>query len=181
MKNKVGLIGLGYVGLTLSVFLSEKGVDVYGVDDNKFKVEEIKKGHSYFFESGFDEKLRANVNDKLNISSDLSFVSDCKYIFISIGTPFRKHINVSDPLIPLILELIQFAKQDCIFIIRSTVKLGSTKKYQKFVENNNRSHITKSTISLLGTTTVLGHPNCSAWTSEVHMNFVGISWTWGRS
>ena len=141
MTNNVGLIGLGYVGLTLSVFLSEKGVNVYGVDDDDFKVEELKKGNSYFFETGFDEKLRAHVNNKLKISSDLRFVSNCEYIFITIGTPFNKEKDVADPLIPLIRDLMPVVKLGCIFIIRSTVQLGATRKYQNFVENNDRPDI----------------------------------------
>ena len=47
---KVGIIGLGFVGLSLAVFLSSKNVQVTGIDTDKTKIQTIQKGITPFYE-----------------------------------------------------------------------------------------------------------------------------------
>ena len=46
-KFKVGIIGLGYVGLPICERFSRAGVDVIGVDNDSYKIDALKKGSSY--------------------------------------------------------------------------------------------------------------------------------------
>ena len=46
----VGVIGLGYVGLTLSIIAAKKGLNVYGIENNKDTLTLIKSGKAHFFE-----------------------------------------------------------------------------------------------------------------------------------
>jgi len=47
---KVGIIGLGFVGLSLAVFLSSKNVKVTGIDTDTTKIQTIQKGIPHFYE-----------------------------------------------------------------------------------------------------------------------------------
>jgi len=55
---KIGIIGLGFVGLSFATVLSSKGYKVYAVDSNKEKTEKIKKGIPPFYEPKLSSLLK---------------------------------------------------------------------------------------------------------------------------
>ena len=55
---KIGIIGLGFVGLSFSSVLSSKGFDIIGIDVDKEKLKTIKLGKSPFFEPKIEETLQ---------------------------------------------------------------------------------------------------------------------------
>ena len=56
--HKVTIIGLGFVGLSLISFLSSKKIMVVGIDSNKKKIEQLKKGKADFFEPDLEKFLK---------------------------------------------------------------------------------------------------------------------------
>ncbi len=60
---RVGIIGLGYVGLTLAVAAAARGVDVYGVETNEHIKDCLKQDRTYFYEPGLDNLIK-RVNHK---------------------------------------------------------------------------------------------------------------------
>ncbi|MDE7310523.1 MAG: nucleotide sugar dehydrogenase, partial [Eubacterium sp.] len=58
----IGIIGLGYVGLTLAVAAAAKGIQVYGVETNRHIKECLKENHAHFYEPGLDSLVRRNNN-----------------------------------------------------------------------------------------------------------------------
>ena len=56
--NKINIIGLGYVGLTLGVALARKGVSVTGFEINESILSTINKGEAHFFEPGLNIFLK---------------------------------------------------------------------------------------------------------------------------
>ena len=54
---KIAIVGLGFVGLSLTSVLSSKGMNVNGIDIDIKKCETIKKGISPFFEPGLEKEL----------------------------------------------------------------------------------------------------------------------------
>ena len=83
IKNKdVLVVGLGYVGLTLSAVLADVGFKVIGYDTNKDIMENIKQGEPPFFEKGLSSLLRFHVNKKnLRTVSSLQMGLANVYIF----------------------------------------------------------------------------------------------------
>ena len=54
-KNKVCIIGLGYVGLTLSLHLAKKGVEVFGFDSNPDIINNLSKCKTHIFEKNIEK------------------------------------------------------------------------------------------------------------------------------
>ena len=62
MSKNICIIGLGYVGLTLSLALAKKGYKVYGYDSNPEILNKLKNGESHIFEKDIDLYLKKNLN-----------------------------------------------------------------------------------------------------------------------
>lgn len=58
MENKITVVGLGYVGLTLAITLAKKGFKTIGIEKNKKKFDLIKKGMSHFHEDNIEKQLK---------------------------------------------------------------------------------------------------------------------------
>ena len=89
---KLCMIGTGYVGLVSGVCFSDLGNDVICVDNDKNKINLLKKGKVPIYEPGLSELVIKNYkNKKLSFSSDLkTSVRNSDIIFICVGTPTKK-------------------------------------------------------------------------------------------
>ncbi|MDD4900404.1 MAG: UDP-glucose/GDP-mannose dehydrogenase family protein [Candidatus Omnitrophica bacterium] len=85
----ISIVGSGYVGLVTGVCLAELGNQVICLDNNKKKIENLKKGQVPIFEPGLHELIVANVKKKrLKFTSDVKLaVKSSEIIFIAVGTP----------------------------------------------------------------------------------------------
>ncbi|HOX83723.1 MAG TPA: nucleotide sugar dehydrogenase [Chryseolinea sp.] len=81
--DKIGIIGLGYVGLPLAVEFG-KVMDVVGFDINKERIEELKRGSDRTKEVTAEE-LKASA--KLTFSSDVSDLKTVNYFIVTVPTP----------------------------------------------------------------------------------------------
>ncbi len=91
--TRVGIIGLGYVGLPLANAFAEVGLEVRGVDRDASKIEAIAAGRSYIEDVPSDE-LRAHVaSGAFAASTDGSALSECDAILICLPTPLDEHRN----------------------------------------------------------------------------------------
>ncbi len=84
----VTIIGLGFVGITTALYLSErKNITVYGIDSNLSRTEEIKKGHLPFYEPNLENLLQKHLNKDFFVSDDMrASINQSEYIFICVGT-----------------------------------------------------------------------------------------------
>ena len=88
---KIGVIGLGYVGLPLAVEFAEKDFSVLGIDNDKSKVEKINSGANYI-DDVEDAKLERAVNaGLLHSTTSYDTVGELDVIFICVPTPFSKN------------------------------------------------------------------------------------------
>ncbi len=88
---KIGVIGLGYVGLPLAVEFAHKGFQVLGIDVDENKIEALKKGRNYIADVE-DEKLAQAVKEgKLEATTTYDRVSELDVIYICVPTPFTKN------------------------------------------------------------------------------------------
>ena len=78
---KIGIVGLGFVGLSLTSVLSSKGYNVVGIDIDKEKCNKIRNGVLPFFEPDLEKTLKNGLKKKLTISNDFSLIKDCEMIF----------------------------------------------------------------------------------------------------
>ena len=82
---KVGIIGLGYVGLPLAVAFAEAGHDVVGVDVDRRTVEGLAAGRSRI-EDVPDERIAA-IADRLQATTDPAPLGECDAVLICVPTP----------------------------------------------------------------------------------------------
>ena len=87
-KPKISVIGLGFVGLSLSVVNANYGFQTIGIDIDKKKLEKVKNGDPDFFEPQLDKFLKDALKKKtLSFSGNLSEVLQSDITFITVGTP----------------------------------------------------------------------------------------------
>lgn len=127
----VVVLGLGYVGLTLGLVLSDEGFFVTGVDLDKEKIYKLKNKQSYVFEKGLPELLREQSGR--NFVPSLDIPEDGDVYVISVGTPVFKGETdkyptpVLDYIISLSEELGKKLRPGNLVILRSTVPTGTTR------------------------------------------------------
>ena len=89
-KAKIGIIGLGYVGLPLAVAFAEKTFEVVGIDVNKTRVDSIRGGKSYIIDVP-TETVRRLVSEKLfTATTNYSVIKNLDAIIICVPTPLSK-------------------------------------------------------------------------------------------
>ena len=129
---KIGIVGLGFVGLSLTSVLSSKGYDIIGIDVDKEKRKKISNGISPFFEPELENLLKIGLKKKLQISDDFSLIRDCDFIFVTVGTPQNANgsINLSiiKKAVSKIGENLQGSRKKPIIFVKSTVIPGTMKK-----------------------------------------------------
>jgi UDP-N-acetyl-D-glucosamine dehydrogenase len=87
---RVGVLGLGYVGLPLAVEFARAGFNVTGIDVQQSKIDALNRGHSYVKDIK-DSVLQPLVESgKLHATSDLSVIQQLDTIDICVPTPLRK-------------------------------------------------------------------------------------------
>ena len=88
---KIGIIGLGYVGLPLCLQFARKGISVLGLDVDQAKVDSINRGISYIKHIA-DSEIGHVVNQKaFSASTDFSRVNDLNAVLICVPTPLDQH------------------------------------------------------------------------------------------
>jgi UDP-N-acetyl-D-galactosamine dehydrogenase len=81
--DKIGIIGLGYVGLPLAVEFG-KIIDVVGFDINKERIHELKKG---FDRTREVDKTELNLSTKLSFTFELGDLKSVNFFIITVPTP----------------------------------------------------------------------------------------------
>ncbi len=136
---KIGIIGLGFVGLSFASVLASKGFDVVGVDVDKEKLKIIKSGKSPFYEPNIDKTLQKALRKKLILSDKINDVDNCDLIFVTVGTPMNKDGTINLGIIlkacKKIGEVLLKTQNRPDIIIKSTVIPGTTiNKIKKTLE-----------------------------------------------
>ena len=126
-KARIGVIGLGYVGLPLIVEFCLKGFESIGFEVDEKKTVAIGDGKSYIVDVS-DENLKKCVDSgKLSATTDFAKLTDCDVIIICVPTPLRK---TKDPDMSYILtaggETAKTLRRGQMIILESTTYPGTT-------------------------------------------------------
>jgi UDP-N-acetyl-D-glucosamine/UDP-N-acetyl-D-galactosamine dehydrogenase len=121
--KKIGVIGLGYVGLPLAVEFGKK-FDVVGFDINESRINELKSGFDRTKESNKEEIVSSSL---LVFSSDINTLKTCNVFIVTVPTPIDK-FNAPDlkPLLKASEMIGKVLKKGDIVIYESTVYPGCT-------------------------------------------------------
>ncbi|MCI5698576.1 MAG: nucleotide sugar dehydrogenase [Clostridiales bacterium] len=131
-KIKVGVVGLGYVGLPLAVEKARAGYKTIGFDIQDAKVEMVNKGKNYIGDI-VDDDLKVLVSDGLlSATTDFSFVKNVDFIAICVPTPLDKHQQPDISYVRSSAEQIAtYMTKGTIVVLESTTYPGTTEELLK--------------------------------------------------
>jgi UDP-N-acetyl-D-glucosamine dehydrogenase len=126
-QARVGVVGLGYVGLPLAVEFAKAGFTVTGIDVSPAKVEKINQGISYIQDVPQEELAALVQAGRLSATTDFSAVANLDTINIAVPTPLRK---TKDPDMSFVVaaaqEVAKHAHPGLLVILESTTYPGTT-------------------------------------------------------
>ncbi len=128
-KAKVGVVGLGYVGLPLAVEFAKAGFDVIGLDVIAHKVESINRGVSYIADVPIETLAALVRTGKLCATTDYADLRQADTVSIAVPTPLRK---TKDPDMSFVIEAIDSIAKVChagmLVVLESTTYPGTTEE-----------------------------------------------------
>ena len=126
---KVGIVGLGYVGLPLAVAFSESGFRVLGFDTQQKRVNSVNRGKSYIADISDARLSSALANNLLEATTKQSRLKETDAICICVPTPLTK---TKDPNLSYVIheseELSKYLKHGQLVILESTTYPGTTRE-----------------------------------------------------
>lgn len=128
-EAKVGIVGLGYVGLPLAVEFAEAGFQVIGLDISETKVRQINQGESYIPDVA-TERLKTLVDDgRLCATTSYADLSQSDTISICVPTPLRQ---TKEPDMSYVIEAVESVAEIChdgmLVVLESTTYPGTTQE-----------------------------------------------------
>jgi UDP-N-acetyl-D-glucosamine dehydrogenase len=123
----VGVIGLGYVGLPLSVAFAQAGCDVIAVDVDSRKIEAIAAGESYV-EDVSSEVLR-DVAGRIHATTRYAQLDKADAVLICVPTPLTRNREPDlGPLLDSVRALAEVLQSDQLVVLESTTYPGTTRE-----------------------------------------------------
>jgi UDP-N-acetyl-D-glucosamine dehydrogenase len=128
-EAKVAVIGIGYVGLPLSIEIARAGFETVGVDVDKTKVAAVLKGKSFIGDVKDSDVAEVKRNGKFTATTDFKVLASCDIVNICVPTPFTA---TKDPDVSFIeaagREVARHFKPGQLVILRSTTYPETTEK-----------------------------------------------------
>jgi UDPglucose 6-dehydrogenase len=144
MGKRVGIIGVGYVGLVTGTCLAEVGHEVYGVDSNTDKIAMLQRGEVPIYEPGLGELIAKNMaNGRLTFGTDTAeCVRRADVIFICVNTPPKPNGQADLRYVELAARTIAQAMDSYkILVDKSTVPVHTGEKVRETVKRHHERHI----------------------------------------
>ncbi len=125
-KAKIGIIGLGYVGLPLVIEFCKSGLNVIGFDTDRTKIEWLNQGRSYIRHIDL-ATFRDALADRFIASSDFQLLEKVDCILIAVPTPLNRN---REPDMTYVVETVKAISQTLrkgqLVILESTTYPGTT-------------------------------------------------------
>jgi UDP-N-acetyl-D-glucosamine dehydrogenase len=124
---KIAVVGLGYVGLPLSLQFARVGVEVLGLDVDKNKVDALNAGKSYIKHIAPEEIAEAVNAGTFKASIDFPRIAETEAVIICVPTPLNKN---REPDISYIVDtgnnIAPYLSKGCLVVLESTTYPGTT-------------------------------------------------------
>lgn len=137
LKNKtakIGVLGLGYVGLPLAVEKAKAGYDVIGFDVQEDKVLKINKGLNYIGDVIPEDLSELVSNNKLSATNDFSKISEVDALAICVPTPLDIYKQPNMDYVKASAESVaNFMSEGTLVVLESTTYPGTTEEIIKTV------------------------------------------------
>ncbi len=125
-RARVGVIGLGYVGLPLLLDFAYAGFKVTGIDVDSERITNLRKGISHVVDIP-SARLREIPADRIHFASDYAAASECDALLICVPTPLNK---TRDPDVHFLIEcaqsIVPILRPGMLVSLESTTYPGTT-------------------------------------------------------
>ena len=126
---KIGILGMGYVGMPLAVVFAEAGFNVLGIDPDQRKTDTFNKNISYIQDVPTETVVRLKQAGKLNMTTDFAALKDMDAVSICVPTPLRQ---TGDPDMSFINsaadQLAKYVHKGMVVVLESTTYPGTTRE-----------------------------------------------------
>ena len=126
-EAKIGIVGLGYVGLPLAMEFIRAGFEVHGVDVNAGKVEGLNAGRSHVLDVPDSAVAGGVATGKFKAYTAYDIMSSVDCVSICVPTPLKK---TRDPDISYVTQAVQgvlpHLHKDMLVVLESTTYPGTT-------------------------------------------------------
>jgi len=126
--NRVGIVGLGYVGLPLALRFVEAGIEVLGFDIDRTKTETLNAGRSYIKHIG-DEAVALGRRHGLCATTDFSRAGEVEALIICVPTPLNAH---REPDLRFVVDTVEavlpYIRPGQLISLESTTYPGTTEE-----------------------------------------------------
>ncbi|XAF01703.1 UDP-glucose/GDP-mannose dehydrogenase family protein [Sulfolobus tengchongensis] len=126
---KIGIVGLGYVGLVTTAVLADQGHYIVGVDIDENKVKGLSCNRIPIYEPGLEELISRN-RERLYFTNKYDDLSDVDLVFITVSTPTVNGRIYLDYVFSAAKSL-QVLPKDSIIVVKSTVVPGTSRKVKE--------------------------------------------------
>jgi UDP-N-acetyl-D-glucosamine dehydrogenase len=124
---KIGIIGLGYVGLPLAVAFAQEGHEVIGLDADPHKIEALNQGRSYV--EDISDEVLAPLADRLRATPRHADLASCNAVIVCVPTPLT---SSREPDLTHLLDsgtaLSQVLQPEQLVVLESTTYPGTTRE-----------------------------------------------------
>ena len=138
---RIGVVGLGYVGLPLAIAFAQAGFHVVGVDIDSSKITKLQQGQSYIADVPAAEIAAIIKNGRFQPTTDYNQLADTDAISICVPTPLRK---TKDPDISYIIDaaenISRIGATSKLVVLESTTYPGTTEEviFPRLIHNGDR-------------------------------------------
>ncbi len=110
---RIGILGVGKLGLCFALNIEQKGFQVIGIDTNESYVNQLNNKSFYSFEPKVNELLRASKNFSISSNIELALENDINILFVMVATPSETDGSYNHAQIERVAEqLIKFGKRE---------------------------------------------------------------------
>lgn len=127
MEPKIGIVGLGYVGLPLALLFARKGCFVTGIDIDQIKIDKLNKNQKYIQHIDQQDLPELICSGHFKPTTDFRTVSDLDAVILAVPTPLNKN---REPDISYIINtgksIGPYVHKGMLVVLESTTYPGST-------------------------------------------------------
>jgi UDP-N-acetyl-D-glucosamine dehydrogenase len=134
---RVGVIGLGYVGLPLALTLAERGFSVLGFDLDKAKVDDVNAGRNYIRHLAAERLPAARESNRIGATSDFARLAEPDALLICVPTPLTAQ---REPDLRYVLgtarEIRRTLRPGQLIVLESTTYPGTTDELRELLQES---------------------------------------------
>jgi UDPglucose 6-dehydrogenase len=138
LREPIGVIGTGYVGLVTAVGFAELGSEVICVDIDAAKIERLKGGEIPIYEPGLAELVEKN-RERLHFTTDLHEALDrARLLFVAVGTPPTYSGDADLSAVHAVVAAMPPSDKHAL-VMKSTVPVGTGESIKRIFEEQGKS------------------------------------------